>query len=1006
MNVTLLDPVDTPGLLALFFTQVRNGPDKAAVITPEQQITYHALAEQAARLAGGLQRLGVGAEMPVAILLPPGIEQVVCQLGILMAGGSCVPLDATLPDPWLNTMLDDLQVEWTISAASDRHDTLHTRLLEFDQLLQSKQAIERRADIAAGHRTHILFTSGTTGKPKAVEIEAKGIVRLVVNANYVKIASDDRIACIAHPTFDASLFEVWGALLNGASLVVVPKKYILDIQCFQALLVHSRATVMFITSALFNLVATTVPDAFRFFRYVLVGGEVLNPHTLRLVLEAAPPQHLLNVYGPTECTTFAMAYPIAMEDMSRGSIPIGRPISRTLAFILDDHLLPVAQGQIGHLYVGGDGLARAYWGREDLTEERFVQVVLPGYGHPVRLYNTGDLGLQRADGIFMYHGRLDNQVKVRGHRIELEDLEYRILARGAITSAVTLLVKDASAEPYIAAFIVPQQPETFRVDDLHDQLRRHLPGYMLPRLFVIDRVPLTPTGKVDKRVLLSGLLATVKHAVSAGTLNETEHALLLMWRKILTVMNINATDDFFRLGGSSLQAARLIIELKRHLQRDCSVQLLYDHPTLRELAVVLSQQAATPTPVDVTQWLQDARLPDDIQRLPGLAPIWSESADTTVLLTGSTGFLGAFFLRDLLAQPNVKRVVCVVRAADARSARQRIRDNMAHYGVWSEAFSERIIPVTGDLSLPEMGLNRALYKSLTMDVEVIFHLGAHVNYIQPYQAHRAGNIDGTLNVLRLATRGRPKALHYVSTIAAFGPTGLLQGVDKVSEDDDLKPYLEGMKYDSGYSQSQWVVEQFVWEAKARGVPLAVYRPGFIMGDSITGVGNPKDFVSRLIRGCIAIGAYPKLPRQSKEFVPVDYVSAALLTIAQDNKNLGRAYHLVPPDPTRSVDLDTFFELLSAMGYSLQKLPYTEWVKRLDNDPGLADNPLMPLLPMLSEKVYKNLTRWEVYENMPTFDARHTQAALAAAHSELKPAPMDSDLLSLYMRSWKANGCLI
>lgn len=1003
MNDKLYQPFEAAGLLASFFAQVSTFPDKAAVITPEEHITYCSLAEQAAILAWSLRKEGVVRETPVAILLSPGIEQVVSQLGVLIAGGSCVPLDPNMPEDWLNNMLDDLHVDWTLSAFPAKHSGLHTTMLDLHALLSNKQKIEDIVEVSSGHRTHVLFTSGTTGKPKAVEIEAKGIVRLVVDADYIKITSDDRIASIANPTFDASLFEVWGALLNGATMIVIPKKDILDIQRFQMLLVQWKITVMFITTALFNLVVTTAPDAFRFFRYVLVGGETLNPHTLMRVLDTAPPEHLLNVYGPTECTTFSLAHSISLGDLVGGSVPIGRPISRTVAFVLNERLLPVVPGEIGHLYVGGDGLARAYWGRDDLTRERFVNVTLPGHGSSLRLYKTGDLGSQRADGVFMYHGRLDNQVKIRGHRIELEDIEFQILKRGNVTAAVAVLVNDGDTDPFLAAFVVPENALDFSMERLRGTLHQHLPEYMLPRLFVMNDVPLTSTGKVDKRKLMATLSASVGTAEKAGSFNDMEYSLLLMWRKILNIKNIGVTDHFFQLGGSSLQAARLIIEIKRHFKQHCSVQVLYDAPTIRELADVLSQKKETQADVNIVQWLKDAQLPADIHPLPETPQEWSELEGATVLLTGSTGFLGAYFLRDLLALPNIKRVVCLVRAQNEDVARQRIRYNLARYGLWSEAFNVQIMPVIGDLSLFEFGLAQALYKKLTMEVDVIFHLGAHVNYIQPYQAHRSANIDGTLNILRMATQGNPKPLHYVSTIAAFGPAGLLKRVHKINENDDLKPYLEGMKYDSGYSQSQWVVEQFIWEAKKRGVPLAVYRPGFIMGDSLNGAGNPNDFVSRLIRGCVAIGAYPVLPRQRKEFVPVDYVSSVLLTIAQDNRNLGRAYHLVPPDHTQSVDLDSFFELLTVIGHSLQKLPYSEWVSQLEMDPELADNPLMPLLPMLSEKVYENLTRWEVYENMPIYDASHTQTALAAVNSRLKPAPMNSRLLSLYLKYWEKSG---
>ncbi len=994
------------GFLQRFFMQAHYFPDKTAIITPEETLTYHDLAKQAIVLARALQSKGVTLETPVAILLPPGIEQIISQAGILIAKGSCVPLDPTMPEDRLNDMLDDLHVQWTISPSLEGHRNLHTTLLDFHHLLINQQNVENiHDDISPQHRTHILFTSGTTGKPKAVEIEAKGILRLVVNTRYVDLTAADRIACIANPTFDASLFEIWGALLNGATTVIIPKKDVLNIHYFQEEIARQQITIMFITTSLFNLIAATSPRAFRYLRNLLVGGETANPHTLRLILEAAPPEHLFNVYGPTESTTFSMAYNIQADDLTGESVPIGQPIDRTLAFILDDRLLPVAQGVIGHLYIGGDGLARGYWNRDKLNKEKFVNAVLPGYPKPLRLYKTGDLSSQRPDGVFMYHGRVDNQVKLRGHRIELEEIEFQLLKSGQVRAATVILVKNENKDPFLAAFVVPRAPGDFKKNDLDKVLRQYLPEYMLPRLFVVDDMPLTPTGKTDKRQLLTQLEENAVKVERPGLFNDTEYSLWLIWRKILNLADSHLDDNFFQLGGSSLQAASLIIELEKRFLRHFSVQMLYDAPTLRELANVISQKNEPRIQHDVAQWLQDAQLPDDIQPLSGPPPHWSTLNRATALLTGATGFLGAFFLRDLLALPNIKQVICLIRATDEMTARRRIEHNLSQYGLWAPVFHQRITIMTGDLSLPKLGLSDELYHQLAIESDVIFHLGAHVNYIQPYQAHRAGNIEGTLNMLRLATQSKPKPMHYVSTIAAYGPAGLLNKTHRIYENDDLRPYLEGMKYDSGYSQSKWVVEQFVWEAKKRGIPLSVYRPGFIMGDSVSGMGNPKDFVSRLIRGCIAIGAYPVLPRQRKEFIPVDYVSAALLTIAKDNNNLGQAYHLVPPDHTQSIDLDQFFELLCESGYPLQKRPYTEWVTLLGNDAALYDNPLMPLLPMLSETVYQKQTRWEVYENMPAYDAGNTQAALAAAHSQLKFTPMDKNQLLLHLAFWQKNGFL-
>lgn len=229
---------------------------------------------------------------------------------------------------------------------------------------------------------------------------------------------------------------------------------------------------MFITKTLFDLIATTYPQTFRYFRYLLVGREVLNPHTLKQVLDSGPPEHLLNAYGPTESTTFVLTHEIDAQDVTGGSVPIGRPIDRTSAFVLDEHLHPTATGEIGHLYIGGEGLARGYWNREVLNRERFVNVFLHGMQKSVRLYKTGDLASQRTEGVFLFAGRVDNQIKIRGHRIELEEIEAHLLRTGQVRATTACLVKPEDKDAFLTAFIVIDKPEEVKREDILAILRK------------------------------------------------------------------------------------------------------------------------------------------------------------------------------------------------------------------------------------------------------------------------------------------------------------------------------------------------------------------------------------------------------------------------------------------------------------------------------------------------------------------------------------------------------
>ncbi|MGO4279741.1 amino acid adenylation domain-containing protein [Cupriavidus sp. RAF20_2] len=1020
---------EVSGLDAWFRRRVRQRPDAIALVYGGRHVSYAALDARVDSVARTLASRGVRAETPVGILLPAGIDQTICQLAVIRAGGSCLPLDPDAPDARIRLMLDDLDVRIAVSTAGDRArlgavaDCLADCPADCpaDYLTPGAEAAGSIAMPAAGlaHRTHVLYTSGTTGQPKGVEILARGIVRLAWQPRYVSLNADDRIAAIANPTFDAALFETWGALLNGGTVVFLPRQTCIDPATFRHSLRAQGVTTMFITSALFNHTVHACPDAFATLRTLLVGGEALNAQAICAVLRSAPPARLLNAYGPTECTTFATCHAITLHDAETGAIPIGQAIDDTVVHVLDGDRQPVSPGQIGEIHLGGAGLARGYWQRPALTRERFVEVDHLAEGRPLRLYRTGDLGAWRPDGTLAFHGRRDNQVKIRGHRIELEEVEAVLRESGMVREAVATVQQTALGDPYLLAFIVPQLGEAGTAA-LAAYVSRRMPKDMRPRLVGVNDLPMTANGKVDRRALRDRLHDPLhdplhdSHPQAMAVRGTTEAMLRDAWRCALDLDSVADDDDFFALGGDSLQAASLILLLGERLGRPLPVQALYDAPTPAKLATWLQRHGqgggdeaqAGSGAAERARLLADARLPDDIGPVSGpvSGPVfgppapWCGAGGGRVFLTGATGFLGAFLLRDLLRWPGVSEVICLVRAPSDDEAGRRLRANLCKYGLWHEGFTTLLRPLAGDFALGDFGLGAARFEAWANRCDVVFHLGAHVNYIEPYSLHRAANVAGTLHVLRFVASGRAKALHYVSSIAAFGPAGLLAPTKTLYEDDDLARHLPGLMFDMGYAASQWVADQLVTAAIRRGVPAAVYRPGFILGDSASGAGNRNDFVARLVRGCIAIGAYPHLPHQRKEIVPVDYVSAALLRIAADGSNLGRAYHLVPPREADQPDLLAFFGMLRACGYPLQSLPYADWLQRLADSADLAGNPLRPLLPLLTEPVYGRLTRWEVYEGMPRYDATHTARALAVAGGLAFPR-LDRALMARYLDVW-------
>lgn len=995
-----------------------------AFIDGDYSITYADLKTKAQLLANQLRSYPIALEEPVGLLVESGIDHVVAQIAILFAGGTCVPLDTSLPDHQLGIRLADAGTRYLIVNTQNQY-----RFPEFDQIVVPFAGAsigsftdhqDDVVDTSLEHRTHMLYTSGTTGKPKAVQILGRGIRRLAYSRTWSPIAAGDRVAHVNPVSFDASIFDIWVSLLCGATIVVINKTTLLDPFAFSDSLHRYRITTLFITTALFNLTALAYPQAFSGLHNLLTGGEVFSINAMRSVLEEGPPKNLFHVYGPTECSVFATAHKVTLHDVAAGSIGIGKAIGGTHTYILDESFRPVRPTEIGELFIGGDGLSRGYLNRHELTNKAFVSIAgLTPNGAPVLLYRTGDLVRDDGSGTIEYVCRRDNQVKIHGMRIELEAVEVALLGTGLVSAAAALKVQPSDDIPaLLVAYIVLTGAGLNSSHEILKSLETSLPRYMVPRIEVIDKIPLNANGKLDRKALTTRYLLQseqTKESLDVDSTDQQESTVLRLeriWLEVLTypVERINPHDDFFELGGTSMQAATLIYQVQKAFQVRLQAQALYENTSLLALAAHIdaSKAGELKTMDEKECWLADSDLSQGLKPLTGQLPDWRSATEGRVFMTGATGFVGAFLLSNLLQLPEVNAVSCLVRAKDPVSGLMRIRKNLIKYDLWQRSFEPKILVLPGNMAEPNLGLDPARFEEIASWASVVFHLGAHVNYTQPYSVHRGANVVGTANILRLMVTGRPKTLHYVSSIASYGPTGLITGTKRLPEDEPMLPHIDALSYDTGYSQSQWVAEHMVWKCVERGFPIAIYRPGFVLGHSVTGMSNRDDFIGRLMTSCITNGTYPILPRQRKEFVPVDYVVSALLHIASSLGNLHHAYNLIPPSSSipdvTSIDLVATFDLLNLCGpFNLRGLPYDEWcdnvAQELQKDNG-DGHPLMALMPMFHEKVYGERTRWEVYENMAVYETDNTGRAMQGREPPLTCPVFDERLLKLYLESWR------
>ncbi|WP_422775659.1 amino acid adenylation domain-containing protein [Pseudomonas mediterranea] len=583
-NASVRDYPADESLHSLFEAQVRRRPEATALLDGEQSLSYRQLDRRAERLSGHLAACGIRAGDPVALALPRGMALIVSILAILKRGAAYVPIDRDAPLAHQARVLADCGSGWLLVEGDDRPAVQGVQLID---VAGSFEDAPNPPPQRTGAVAYIMYTSGSTGLPKGVQVPQRAVIRLVRNNGFADFSAQDRIALAANPAFDASTLEIWGALLNGGCLVVCPRQTVLDAERLNEHLLRHEVSVLWLTAGLFHQFADVLAPAFAALRLLMVGGDVLDPRCIERVLRRPPPGQLLNGYGPTENTTFTTTHRITLEDALAGDIPIGRPIGNTQVYVLDEQRQPLPIGVAGELYIGGDGLALGYLNQAQLSEERFVaNPFTPG----TRLYRTGDLVRWRADGVLMFLGRNDLQVKVRGFRIELGEIESQLKALPGITEAVVRVDAQQRLLAYFSA-TQAQQP-----NELRARLAAVLPDYMLPAAFVhVEAFSLTANGKLDRRALpepSENHFALQRYEAPQG---PVESRLAELWAQTLGVPRVGRQDNFFALGGHSLMAVQLVEQLRAegwHLD----IGTLFTAANLHHLALLLEHPASPAEP--------------------------------------------------------------------------------------------------------------------------------------------------------------------------------------------------------------------------------------------------------------------------------------------------------------------------------------------------------------------------------------------------------------------------
>ncbi|MFD0274383.1 thioester reductase domain-containing protein [Kitasatospora sp. NPDC127111] len=930
---------------------------------------------------------------------------------------------------------------------------------------------------------YLIYTSGTTGTPKGVPVTHRSLVFTLDRVVHAYgLGPGDRVLQLAALGFDTALEQVLATLVAGATLVLGGARTWAPTE-----LVHRMGelglTVADLTPAYWHHVLALLPEGGRVpggLRLMVVGGDTVHADDCHTCLERLPGVRLVNAYGVTEAAVTstlcevtpavlaggahgcpvhgAAAHSGAAADgtaaapgttavpgspgaapggadhggadpggVSAAPVPIGRPLPGVRVHVLDARLSPVRPGEKGEIYLGGPGLARGYWRQPGLTAETF----LPDPYAPVpgeRMYRTGDAGRWRADGNLEILGRFDDQVKVRGYRVDPAEVESVLAAHPDVRQArVAADGSDDGTRVLTAYYTLTERSGSgarARRNQIRAYLADRLPDFMVPAEFVLlDSMPLTAHGKIDRRRLPhttpqlqrrdghphpdeaapADTVARPDDAPPAdGNGSAIEAGIAHLWSELLEVDRVGPADDFFELGGNSLLAMEMLARIRIMFGIDVTrirflTRSLLGDSTLRAFAVATRTARSTRNGLGETavDWVAEAELGTPVRQSWRPAPSRAEPAE--ILLTGATGFCGAHLLHTLLRTTGA-RIHCLVRAPDEEHALERIRAAQQRF-LRHDLADTRVVPLVGDLTEPLLGLTQHRFEQLAGSLDAIHHLGGQVNFIYPYRQLRAANVGGTREIVRLAGHSRGIPVHYLSTLAVlagFGPAGVVEVTERM-------PLAHPDKLAVGYVESKWVAEQLLHNAAAAGLPVTVLRTNDVTGDLSTGVMNTGTEICALIKYMADSGSCPDV-RLLLDFVPADRFSLAVAHITAHAPANGEVYHVTSPRPAVLADLAA---RLRAHGYPVDEVPYDAWVQDLVRfAAGHPTHPMTPFVPLFVDRSPgTDLSISEMYfrPTFPLFDRSNTERALVGSGIDL-PA-VDAGLLDGYLEQLAAEGFL-
>lgn len=952
LNATEVPYPEQQTIHGMFESAAAQYPEHGAIASGTRELTYRELNSRANEIAAELLSRGLEKGDFVTIYMERSIETVISLLGIMKAGGVYVPVDPDHPAERNGFIVEDTHSAYVLTKqsyqgqAAELCSSISTvrEILIIEELLAGREIANPQLDVSPDDLAYIIYTSGSTGRPKGALISHRGVVNLgAVVKRDCDIEPHDVLTQFATYSFDASIWDTIGALFYGAKLYLLSSEERVSVEEFAEAVERTGTTIITILpTVFFNQLSTYLSDeGYRKLsrvKIITVAGEALYGNQVRAFQKKFGTRtDIVNVYGPTECTVATTTHRIrGAVDEEQVHIPIGRPIHNYQVYVLNEEnrLCPV--NVPGELCISTPALAKGYLNQPERTAQSFVDnPFIPGG----RMYRSGDIVRLLPNGTLEYAGRKDSQLKIRGNRIEIGEIEEQLARHADIQDVAVIAKKDAQGQNMLVGYYTTTHGTELETADIKAHLAAKLPSYFIPDFIIgLERMPLSPTGKLDRKKL-----ASMPHEqyVQTNALpgeppqTETEQRIADAWQEVLGHGGIMRDDDFFRIGGNSLHIIHVLAKLKPHYP-GLRIGDFFRHTTAHQLADYvqqLAQQSEQPLSasgaeqqVNLTQQGPKIELNEHpLEFVPDKS--FAPRPIHKLLITGASGYLGSHILHDVLRFTEAE-VFVMMRHTETEAAYQRLAGILTEYFGASAAhvLRDRVTIVYGNLEEPNLGMLPEVHKLLSEQLDAIIHSAADVRHFGDSAAFERTNVNGTRALLDLVASRPGMSFHHISTMGIPEDLAMSGQWERALQHSS---FPADMQLENLYSNSKLDAERLLFEAAASGIPVTAYRAGNLSCHSASGrfqTNIESNAYYRMLKAMLLLNKAPEADWDT-DFTPIDYASRAVVELAFNAESANRIYHICNPQPLPYADL---IDMMRELGYTIDTLPFAEYTSWLLN----------------------------------------------------------------------------